>query len=112
MRATGVAIERVVVTTDALEDALDRLGDSAGVRKGGVVLIGEALGDGVLTSGPGGVTERSRRAGEGEGGGVRRLRVAGIDTIEVKGGLAVLEIGRGSTSKLVSVNGCVRRGSG
>jgi hypothetical protein len=62
---TSTTTELEMDKADTLGDALDRAGESAGVRSGtaGVVL---------LTSGVGGVNGRCQDAGRGEGGGVWR----------------------------------------
>jgi hypothetical protein len=56
------------------------------------------------------VTERSRGAGEGEAGGVGRLRLAELDDVEPETDLVFLD--RRSEVELVTDIGRVRRGSG
>jgi len=88
MRATGVAVEPVVAKADALDDALDRAGESVGVRND-TVGFGRGIGV-VLRTGAGRVNGRYRCAGKGEGGGVGRLPLAEVDTAEFEASLVAL----------------------
>lgn len=68
---TSTTTELDVDKADTLDDALDRAGESVGVRNG-TVGIGRAIGIVLLITGAGGVNGRCRDAGRGEGGGVER----------------------------------------
>jgi hypothetical protein len=68
---TSTTRELEVDKADTLDDALDRAGESAGVRNG-TAGVGSSVGLVLLTTGVGGVNGRCRDAGRGEGGGVWR----------------------------------------
>jgi hypothetical protein len=68
---TSTTTELEVDKADTLDDALDRAGESAGVRNGNAG-VGSSVGVVLLTTGVGGVNGRCRDTGRGEGGGVWR----------------------------------------
>jgi hypothetical protein len=86
---SGVLLAGGVSTTTELEadkaatfdDALDRAGESVGIRNG-VVGVRSVLGVTLLATGAGGVNGRCWDAGKGEGGGVGRLLLDEVDTVE------------------------------
>ncbi len=108
-RPAGVAVELVVDKADTLDDALDLAGNCSGACKG-TVGTGSGIGVVLLTMGATGVGTRCLDVGEGEGGGVGRLRLAEVDSVEPEARL--LFLGRRSGVEVVLVIGRVGRGSG
>lgn len=84
---TSTTTELEVDKADTLDDALDRAGESAGVRNGNAG-VGSSVGVVLLTTGVGGVNGRCRDTGRGEGGGVWRS-------------LCLVLLGRGCRLKVV-----------
>jgi hypothetical protein len=103
--AGGVSLTKA----DALDDALDRDGESVGVRSG-VVDVVSVIGVIRLTTGAVEFNGRCRNAGKGEGGGVKRPLLEEVDAVECKACLVFL--GTGSRFEVVEVIDRVGRASG